>query len=135
MSLAQLAPLTGVVIVTTPHNVAANIAGKAASLFRRMNAPLIGVIENMADFVCPHCGEVSKIFSGSTGKALAETLAIPYLGSVPLDPFISSSADEGVPSLAAYPERPQAEAFRRIAGDLARQISILQSARPEPAIP
>lgn len=129
MSLAQLAPLAGVVIVTTPHHVAANIAGKAVQLFRRLNAPIMGVIENMAGFVCPNCGTVSQIFTGTTGEQLSEKLKVPYLGSVPLDPFISHASDEGVPSLISDPDRPQAECFHLIAGKLAQQASIMALTR------
>ena len=129
MSLAQLAPLTGVVIVTTPHHIAANIAGKSVGLFRRLNAPIMGVVENMAGFVCPTCGTVSQIFSGTTGEELATTLKVPYLGSIPLDPSVSDAGDRGVPALVAAPDRPQSEAFREIAGRLAQQSSILSMAR------
>ena len=74
MSLAQLVPLSGVVIVATPQHVAANIAGKAVELFRRLNAPILGVVENMAGFACPQCGTVTDIFSGLEGAQLAERL-------------------------------------------------------------
>lgn len=124
MSLAQLAPLTGVVIVTTPHHVAANIAGKSVHLFRRLNAPILGVVENMAGFVCPNCGEVTKIFSGLTGEELAGQIGVPYLGSVPLDPSVSDAGDKGVPAILSAPDRPQTAAFREIAGKLAQQASI-----------
>lgn len=124
MSLAQLAPLTGVVIVTTPHHVAANIAGKSVHLFRRLNAPILGVVENMAGFVCPNCGEVSEIFSGLTGRELSEQLTVPYLGSIPLDPSVSDAGDHGVPAIISAPHRPQADAFKEIAGKLAQQASI-----------
>jgi ATP-binding protein involved in chromosome partitioning len=130
MSLAQLAPLTGVVIVTTPHHVAANIAGKSVHLFRRLNAPILGVVENMAGFVCPHCGEVSKIFSGLTGEQLAAQIQVPYLGSVPLDPSVSDAGDRGVPAILSAPERPQTAAFKEIAGKLAQQVSIASLANP-----
>jgi ATP-binding protein involved in chromosome partitioning len=125
MSLAQLAPLTGVVIVTTPHHVAANIAGKSVQLFRRLNAPIMGVTENMAGFACPNCGEVSRIFSGLTGAELAERLGVPFLGSIPLDPAISHASDEGIPPLIANPESAYAKAFKDISGQLAAQASIL----------
>lgn len=125
MSLAQLAPLTGVVIVTTPQSVAANIAGKSAELFRRLNAPIIGVVENMARFVCPSCGEESPVFSGMPGEELARKLESPFLGSVPLDPLVGESAERGEPSILAYPDRPQANAFHEIAGAMAAQASIL----------
>ena len=124
MSLAQLAPLTGVVIVTTPHHVAANIAGKSVQLFRRLNAPIMGVIENMAGFVCPNCNTVTQIFAGLTGEELAGQLKVPYLGSVPLDPTVSDSGDRGVPSIVGQPDRQQAISFREIAGKLAQQASI-----------
>lgn len=129
MSLAQLAPLTGVVIVTTPHHVAANIAGKSVHLFRRLNAPIIGVVENMAGFVCPTCNTLHRIFAGTTGEELATSLKVPYLGSVPLDPAVSEDGDKGVPPIVAHPERPQATAFREIAGKLAQQTSILSMTR------
>lgn len=129
MSLAQLAPLSGVVLVTTPHHVAANIAAKSISLFRRLNAPMIGVVENMSGFVCPNCGTVSEIFAGFTGEELAKQYGIPYLGSIPLDPAISDSGDQGIPSLIAHAGRPQAASFREIAGKLAQQISILAMAK------
>jgi len=129
MSLAQLAPLTGVVIVTTPHHVAANIAGKSVHLFRRLNAPIMGVVENMAGFVCPHCGEVTNIFAGTTGEELSTELKVPYLGSIPLDPTVSDAGDRGVPAIVAHPERPQSESFKEIAGKLAQQASILTMTR------
>lgn len=129
MSLAQLVPLTGVVIVTTPHNVAANIAGKSAALFRRLNAPVLGVVENMAEYVCGGCGKVERIFAGLSGEELAAQLKAPYLGSIPLDPAVSAAGDQGAPSIVAYPERLQAARFAEIAGQLAAQASILAVGR------
>lgn len=124
MSLAQLAPLTGVVIVTTPHKVAANIAGKSVQLFRRLNAPILGVVENMSGFVCPVCGTTSKVFAGNSGEELARSLGVAFLGSVPLDPLVSSSGDDGIPSIVSFPDRPQAAAFKAVAGAVAQQASI-----------
>lgn len=135
MSLAQLVPLTGVVLVTTPHNVAANIAGKSAQLFVRLGAPVIGVVENMATFACPGCGTEARIFAGMSGAELADKLAVPFLGSVPLDPGVSEAADRGLPSLVAHPETVQAASFREIAGKLAAQASILAHAGPREAVP
>ncbi len=131
MSLAQLAPLSGVVIVTTPHNVAANIAGKSVQLFRRLNTPILGVIENMGAMIDPVSGQEIRIFSGLSGEDLARMLETPYLGSVPLDPAVSRAGGEGVPSLLAYPELAQAKAFRDIAGRVARETSILAVRREE----
>lgn len=126
MSLAQLAPLTGVVIVTTPHHVAANIAGKSVHLFRRLNTPILGVVENMAGYACPSCGTMTRIFAGLSGEDLAHQLKVAYLGSIPLNPAISESGDLGMPAVknkstdAAY-----VSAFKTIAGKLAAQASIL----------
>lgn len=131
MSLAQLVPLTGVVLVTTPHHVAANIAGKSILLFRRLNAPILGVVENMAGFICPTCGTESRIFAGMTGEELANHYGTPYLGTIPLDPSISSSSDDGKPALLAHPESGYTKAFRDIAGKLASQASIRAMGREE----
>jgi ATP-binding protein involved in chromosome partitioning len=129
MSLAQLAPLTGVVIVTTPHHVAANIAGKSVQLFRRLNSPIMGVVENMAGFACPHCNEVTQIFAGTSGEEMATSLKVPYLGSIPLDPVISDAGDHGVPAIIAHPERAQSQSFKEIAGRVAQQASIMAMTR------
>lgn len=123
MSLAQLVPLTGVVIVTTPHAVASNIAGMAAQLFRRLNTPILGVVENMGGYICAACGATTPVFSGLSGSDLARSLQTAFLGSVPLDPAVSAAGDAGVPSLLSCPDSPQARAFLSVAGALAREIS------------
>lgn len=136
MSLAQLAPLTGVVIVSTPHSVASNIAGKSVALFKHLNTPILGIIENMGPRQDPETGEWESVFSGIGGKKLAETLQAPYLGSIPFDPKISEAGDSGRPSVIAYPSRAQAQAFRDAAGKVAQQTSIAAmtkaAAEPEP---
>jgi len=125
MSLAQLVPLTGVVLVTTPHNVAANIAGKAAALFERLNTRILGVVENMAAYICPTCGTETRLFAGLSGEELARNLKTDFLGSIPLDAAVGEAADRGLPSVVAYPDRHQAAAFRQISGALASRTSIL----------
>lgn len=135
MSLAQLAPLTGVVIVTTPHHVAANIAGKSVQLFKRLNAPILGVIENMAGFVCKSCGTVTNIFAGLTGEELAERLKVPYLGSIPLDPSISASSDDGTPALIHAPKSLYAERFRELTGRVAAESSVLAMGKLTTSVP
>lgn len=126
MSLAQLVPLTGVVIISTPHNVAANIAGKAVQLFKRLNSPILGVVENMGVLVDPISGAETRMFSGLSGESLAEQLKVPYLGSVPFDPQVSAASDQGIPSVVAYPQSAQAKALGEIAGRLAQQAAIKQ---------
>ncbi|MBS1713951.1 MAG: Mrp/NBP35 family ATP-binding protein [Armatimonadetes bacterium] len=134
MSLAQLVPSSGVVLVTTPHSVAANIAGKAAQLFIALQRPLLGVVENMATFVCPGCGTEARIFAGTSGQELASSLDTAFLGSVPIDPAVSSASERGLPSIVADPESPQATAFREIAGRIAAEASIrAESQRPTAA--
>lgn len=128
MTTAQTVPLTGVVIVMTPQAVAASIAGKSVALFRRLNAPILGVIENMAEFVCPHCGEQTPIFPGPGARVFAERLGVPFLGSVPLDPRVSVSSDEGRPAIIVAPDSAQAKAFRAIARQLAAEVSIARFA-------
>ena len=128
MTLAQQVPLTGVVIVTTPHNVAANIAGSCAALFRRLNTPVLGVVENMGAMVLPN-GEMMRVFAGKSGDELARELGVPYLGSVPLDPAISYASDAGEPILKSHPESWSSQAFEFIAGEVARQASVMAISR------
>ncbi len=128
MTLAQQVPLTGVVIVTTPHNVAANIAGSCAALFRRLNTTVLGVAENMGHMVLPN-GETMRVFAGKSGDELAQSLGVPYLGSIPLDPQVSQAADQGLPSVIAYPNSPQSLAFQALAKEVARQSSVISVAR------
>lgn len=124
MTLAQQVPLTGVVIVTTPHNVAANIAGSCAALFRRLNTPVLGVVENMGAMLLPN-GEMMRVFAGKSGDELAAELGVPFLGSVPLDPEISFASDSGEPVLKSNPVSRASQSFEFIAGEIARQASVM----------
>ena len=131
MSLAQLIPLSGVVVVMTPQQVAQRIADKAVDMFRQMEAgvgrsiPILGVIENMSGFVCPNCGVETPLFSSGGGRRSAAALGVPFLGAVPLDPAICESGDAGKPAILAAPESRQAAAFREIAGQVAARASTL----------
>ena len=125
LTLAQTIPLTGAVIVTTPQDVARKIAVKALRLFQQLNVPILGIIENMSYFVCPHCGQRSDIFSSGGGRKAGEDLGIPFLGEIPLDMSLRVSGDEGEPFLLKYPDSEISQIFAQIAGNLARQISIL----------
>jgi len=131
MSLAQLIPLTGVVVVMTPQDVAQQIANKSILMFRMLEQstnraiPILGVVENMSGFVCPTCGTETQLFSKGGGERAAETLGVPFLGAVPLDPTICVSGDMGTPALLVAPESKQADAFRRIAGSVAARVSTI----------
>lgn len=124
ISLIQLVKLAGIVHVTTPQDVALQDVRKGIMMFRQQNIPLLGVIENMGAFVCPHCGEETPVFSTGGGKSMAEALEVPFLGSLPLDPQVRVSGDGGVPVVVAHPDSPTAVQFMRIAEQLAAQVSI-----------
>jgi ATP-binding protein involved in chromosome partitioning len=129
MSLCQLIPISGVVVVTTPQDVARSIARKSVMMFRELerglgrNMPILGVVENMSGFVCPCCGEETPLFLPGGGRRSAEELGVPFLGSVPLDPAVTLGGDCGVPAILTAPDSRQAESFREIAGRVASEIS------------
>jgi ATP-binding protein involved in chromosome partitioning len=125
LTLAQTIPLTGAVIVTTPQDVAKKIAIKALKLFQQLNVPILGIIENMSYFLCPHCGKRSDIFSSGGGRKAGQDLGVPFLGEIPLDMDLRASGDEGEPFLLKFPDSEISQIFAQIAGNLARQISIL----------
>ena len=135
LSLCQTIPVTGAVIVSTPQDVAWNVAQKAIVMFDKLNAPVLGVIENMSHFVCNHCGKAEEIFGSGGAKRAAENLEIPYLGGIPIDTAIRVTADQGDPVVHKYPESLAAKEFIRIAERLAEQTSILNSKGHDKKIP
>jgi ATP-binding protein involved in chromosome partitioning len=124
LSMAQSVPMAGAVLVTTPQDVSVSDVRKAVGMFRQLNIPVLGVMENMSGFVCGHCGERTEIFGEGGGERLAKDMGIPFLGAVPIDARVRSGGDEGKPILVAYPESPAAAALRAVAGKVAAQISI-----------
>lgn len=124
LSLAQLVPLTGVVVVTTAQDAALRIATKALHMFRTMRVPVLGLIENMSTFVCPTCQAETQIFGqpGAVGTA-AQALGVPFLGRIPLTADIVVDTDRGVPTVIAHPGSTQAQAFMQIACTVAGQVS------------
>ena len=125
MTLAQTVPLGGVVIVTTPQEAALNIATKAVGMFRKLNVPILGMVENMSYFVCPHCGEKSFIFSSGGGRKAAAVLDVQFLGDIPLHPRIREQSDLGVPMVVAAPDAPESLAFKEVAFRVAGMISMV----------
>lgn len=123
LTLAQVVPLTGAVIVMTSQDVALNIANKALAMFRKLNVPILGLVENMGAFVCPSCGTATPIFSRGAGERVAAEMAVPFLGTVPLDPAIVASGDSGVPIVLSAPDSEPARAFQHIAGAVTSQLS------------
>jgi len=116
LTMAQQVPLAGAVIVSTPQDLALIDARKGLNMFRKVNVPVLGIVENMSTFVCPHCGEPSNIFGHGGARAEAARLGVPFLGDVPLMIAIRETSDEGRPVVATDPSSPAAEAYREIAG-------------------
>jgi ATP-binding protein involved in chromosome partitioning len=124
LSMAQSVPMAGAVVVTTPQGVSVSDVRKAVAMFRQLNIPVLGVVENMSYFVCGHCQEKTDIFGSGGGRKMAEDLQIPFLGEVPIDTRVRSGGDEGRPIVAAAPDAPAAQAFAEVAGKVAAQVSI-----------
>jgi ATP-binding protein involved in chromosome partitioning len=115
LTLAQQVPLAGAVIVSTPQDLALIDARRGIAMFRRVDVPVLGVVENMSYFLCPHCGKRTDVFSHGGAKAEAERLGVPFLGEVPLEPVIRETSDAGLPIVATQPDSAQAAIYRHIA--------------------
>jgi ATP-binding protein involved in chromosome partitioning len=126
LTLVQAIPLSGAAIVITPERVATAIGTKTLRMFQgdRTNVPLLGIVENMAAFECPHCHETTEIFDGGGGEALAQRENVPFLGRLPLDPRIRVGGDRGRPIVLAEPDSALAQTFRGIARNLAGRLSV-----------
>ena len=125
LTLAQTVPLGGVVIVTTPQEASLNIATKALAMFRKLNVPILGIVENMSYFTCPNCGEKTYIFSEGGGKRAAKALDAQFLGEIPIYPLIREQSDAGMPVSASAPDSPESIAFKDIAFRVAGMVSIV----------
>jgi len=125
LSLAQTLHIRGAIIVTTPQEVAVGDALRGAKMFERVGVPVIGVVENMSYFVCPHCGERTEIFLTGGGTRLAEELGVPLLGQVPLQARMADQADAGRPIVAVEPESPAARALADVAHRVVEQLAAL----------
>jgi ATP-binding protein involved in chromosome partitioning len=132
LTMAQQVPLKGAVIVSTPQDLALIDARRGIAMFRRVNVPVLGIVENMSTFICPHCGTRSDIFGHGGARHEAERLGVPFLGEVPLDITIREKSDAGQPMVATAPDSAHAQIYRDIA---ARVRNGLQGAsRPAPKI-
>ena len=122
LTLCQQIPLSGVVVVMTPQDLAVGIAAKALAMFRQLKVPVLGIVENMASFLCPHCGRETAIFSKGGGARAAEQLGVPFLGSIPLDAAVCETSDGGTPILVRDPASPIAAVVRRITANMASRV-------------
>jgi ATP-binding protein involved in chromosome partitioning len=125
LTLAQTVPLGGVIIVTTPQEAALNIAAKALAMFKRLNVPILGVVENMSYFVCPHCGEKSYVFSSGGGRKIAKERDVEFLGEIPISLAVREQSDIGVPVVAARPDSPESLVYKELAFRVAGMVSIV----------
>ena len=122
LTLAQQYPLSGAVIVTTPQDVSLKIARRGLRMFEKVHVPILGIIENMSTFTCPHCGKGTDVFRRGGGERMSRELGIPFLGSIPLDAEIVESGDEGRPIVLSKPDSVAARAHLAIATELAGQL-------------
>lgn len=127
LSLAQLVPLSGTIIVTTPQEVALSDSRRGLAMFQKVNVPILGIVENMSSFVCPHCHEETPIFSRGGGEAAAKELGVPFLGRIPIDLSIREGGDQGMPIAIGQPTHVISTVYKEIAGKLASAISILNA--------
>jgi ATP-binding protein involved in chromosome partitioning len=122
LTLAQSVPLAGAVIVSTPQDIALLDARKGLAMFKRVDVPVLGIIENMSYFLCPHCGERSEIFSHGGARKEAEKLGVPFLGEIPLDIAVRETSDMGEPISIGQPESGPAKAYKVIADKVWKQM-------------
>jgi ATP-binding protein involved in chromosome partitioning len=127
LTLCQGTPLTGAVVVTTPQDVSLIDARKGLQMFRNLNVPILGLVENMSFFECPNCQHRTDVFRHGGGKNIAERLDVPFLGHVPLDPAVVLGGDEGLPVVRRDPESAVAKAFVAVARNVREQAAGLQS--------
>jgi ATP-binding protein involved in chromosome partitioning len=132
LTLAQSFPLSGAIIVTTPQDVSLKIARRGLRMFQTVQVPILGVIENMSTFICPHCGETTDIFRRGGGERMSGELGVPFLGAIPLDGDIVMSCDTGRPIFVDQPFSQVARAFSSIADELVAGLDGLERATPAP---
>ena len=130
LSLSQTVPVAGAIVVTTPQQVSLADSRRAVAMYKKLNIPPLGVVENMSHFVCTNCGHESDIFGSGGGEQMAAELGVPFLGRVPIYQPIREGGDRGVPLMISEPDSPAAQAFMAVAERAAAQISIASYNRP-----
>ncbi len=134
LTLAQRVPLKGAIIVSTPQDLALIDARKGLAMFQKTEVPVLGIVENMSMFVCPHCGEKTAIFGHGGARETAAQLGVDFLGEIPLVPSIRETSDAGTPIVAKEPGSVEARAFLSLAAKVAEKLAATGEARPAPRI-
>jgi ATP-binding protein involved in chromosome partitioning len=132
LTLAQIVPLSGAVVVSTPQDLALLDARRGLAMFRRVDVPILGIVENMSFFLCPNCGTRADIFGHGGAREEAERLGVPFLGEIPLDPIIRETADDGRPVVVSDPKGTHAAIYRAIAREVVAKA--ITARRPPPVI-
>jgi ATP-binding protein involved in chromosome partitioning len=133
LTLAQAVPLSGALLVTTPQDVALLDVAKALAMFKRLSVPVLGVVENMTSFVCPHCGESTEIFGRGGGERFAREHGLEYFGGIPLDVKVRQGGDAGVPAVAQREQGAAAVVLTLLARTVAARMSV-RAARQQPVL-
>jgi ATP-binding protein involved in chromosome partitioning len=133
LSLSQTVPVAGAIVVTTPQQVSLADSRRAVAMYKKLNIPTLGIVENMSYFVCPNCSHESDIFGKRGGEKMAQELGVPFLGGIPIYQPIREGGDSGVPLLISEPDAPAARAIVDVAARAAAQVSI--AAYKQPTIP
>jgi ATP-binding protein involved in chromosome partitioning len=134
LTMAQQVPLKGAVIVSTPQDLALIDARRGIAMFKRVNVPVLGIVENMSTFICPNCGTRHDIFGHGGARREAERLGVPFLGEVPLEMSIRETSDAGLPIVATQPDSSHAAAYRAIAANVRDQLGSGGPAKAAPKI-
>jgi ATP-binding protein involved in chromosome partitioning len=134
LTMAQQVPLKGAVIVSTPQDLALIDARRGIAMFKRVNVPVLGIVENMSTFICPNCGTRHDIFGHGGARREAERLGVPFLGEVPLEMTIRETSDAGLPIVATQPDSPHAAAYRAIARAVRDQLGAASTGKAAPKI-
>ncbi|MGP6159245.1 MAG: P-loop NTPase [Vulcanimicrobiaceae bacterium] len=122
LTLAQSFPLSGAIIVTTPQEVSLKIARRGLRMFETVHVPVLGIVENMGTFACPHCGQTTDVFGRDGGERMSSQLGVPFLGSIPLDAEIATGGDAGRPTVLERPDSAAAQAYVAIAAEVAEHL-------------
>jgi len=131
LTMAQQVPLAGAVIVSTPQDIALIDARKGLNMFRKVEVPILGLVENMSTFICPKCGEQSDIFGHGGARSEAQRLGVPFLGEIPLHMDIRTNSDGGTPVTVSNPAGPHATIYKQIAGEVLSRLDAENAERPQ----